>query len=203
MLQAGDELLRRAVFDEFGQLAHERDRAVALGARGGPEREQLLELVEDQHGHDGAATGVDQPVVAVMEKLPERFTRLGGAGFRPRAGARGRVGDHGLHLFARSGRAVAVIEPEVDRAEVGRAQPREDAGHEERRLAEAGLPEEHGERLALHEPGERANLGVAAVEEAALIFGERGEVGPGRIRVGCRRGTSNVAGFAGTSNAQL
>ena len=66
-LKARDQLFGGPVFDQFCELAHECDRAVAAGARGGPQREEFLELVEDEHGNDRAPTGVDQPVIAMVK----------------------------------------------------------------------------------------------------------------------------------------
>ncbi|MBI5768640.1 MAG: hypothetical protein HZA93_12650 [Verrucomicrobia bacterium] len=159
---------------------------------GAAEREQFFELIEDEHRRERDAAGRNEAVVAVMEKFPERFAGLREIAFRPRAGAR-RFGADGLfHLLAERRRARRVIEAEVDRAEVGAAQPRKHAGLEQRRFAEARLPEEHRERIALHATREGFDLRIATEELRALRLGERREARPGAIRVGSRRGTLNV-----------
>ncbi|MSU25323.1 MAG: hypothetical protein EXS32_16075 [Opitutus sp.] len=177
--QPRDDVIGDAVFYKFGEGVHERDGPVPLRADAGPEGEEFLELVDDKDRHDGAAIFIHEPIIAVMEKFPERLTRLGDAGLRPRAGARGGVADEGLDLFGGRRCAVAVIEADVARAIAGGAQLWEDARLQERGFAEARLAEEHRERLALDEAKERANLLVAPVEEGALGLGKRRQTGPG------------------------
>ena len=80
-----------------------------------------------------------------------------------------------------------MIEPQVERKEVGFAEPREHAGLEERTLAEARLAEEHGERLPAHEADEFLGLLFPPEEEPAEILGECGEPRPRRL-AGDQRG---------------
>ena len=54
---------------------------------------------------------------------------------------------------------------------------------EDRRFAEPGLAEQHGEQFALHPAGQLGNLFFAAVEILAGFLGERGEAEPGVLLV--------------------
>ena len=83
-----------------------------------------------------------------------------------------------------------VVEPQIKRQVIVLAQEREEAGLEKRRLAEAGLAEEDGERFAADEPGELVGLPIPAEEELALALGEGFEAGPG-VAVGFADGTLN------------
>ena len=60
----------RTVLDEVGQVLHEFRGAAAAGVVPLRQRENLLELVEDEQRHHGLAAGVMQDVPAVVEEFP-------------------------------------------------------------------------------------------------------------------------------------
>ncbi len=67
------ERLRRAVFDEVRQVVDEFRGALAPEIVALPEREDFLELVEDEERRERVAGVVVQHVVAVVEEFPQRF----------------------------------------------------------------------------------------------------------------------------------
>jgi hypothetical protein len=173
----------RPVLHQVGELVDELRRARPAGVVALGEGEDLLELVEDQQRCQRAAVGVAQLVVAVVQELPERLARLRGAGLRPGAGVQGLAEDRLLDLLGRRRRVAGVVQPHVDRAVALGAQPRHQAGAQDRGLTQAALAEQHGERLALHAPGELGDLLLAAVEKRARRLGERVQPQPGLLRV--------------------
>ena len=67
------ERLRRAVLDEVGEVLEELRGALAAEVVALREREDLLELVEDQQRDERLARGVAQHVVAMVQELPQRL----------------------------------------------------------------------------------------------------------------------------------
>jgi hypothetical protein len=67
------ERLGRAVLDQVGQVLDELRGALAPEFIALREREQFLELVEDQQRDQGLPGRVAQHVVAVVQELPQRF----------------------------------------------------------------------------------------------------------------------------------
>ena len=130
------------------------------------EREDLLELVEDQQRDERLARFVEQHVVAVVQEFPQRLAGAGDAGLRPLAGVARGLQDRLLDLLAGLRRIGGVGDAHVDRAVAVPAQPRHEAGAQDRRLSEPGLAEQHGQELALHAARELGDFLVAAVEEA-------------------------------------
>ena len=76
---------RRPVLDEIREVIDELPRALPAGVVRLGEREDLLELVEDQQRHQGLAAHVAQQVVAVVQELPQRLALDRGPGLRPLA----------------------------------------------------------------------------------------------------------------------
>ena len=76
-----------AVLDQVGQVLDELGRALAAEVVALREREDLLELVEDQQRDERLAGRVAQDVVAVVQELPQRLAGDRGAGLRPRPAA--------------------------------------------------------------------------------------------------------------------
>ena len=189
------ERLRQAVLHQVGEILDEARRALAAGVIALRQGEDLLELVEDQQRRDNPAGGVEQLVVAVMQEFPQRFA----VDRRPRPGPTahryGRAQDRLLDLFRGLGRG-RVVDAHVDRAVALLPQARDDAGVEDRSLAEPGLSEQDRQQLALHAAGEFGDLLVAAVEEAARLFGERGQTRPGLLRIdrGFAHGSASLHG---------
>src|SRR6185369_9591771 len=105
-----------------------------------------------------AARSVLQPVVAVVQELPERLILDRGAGLRPRPRGECLAEHRLLDLLRRRRRLAAVVEPHVDRAVAGGPQPRNEAGAQDRGLAEAALAEQHGEELSLYASREIGDL---------------------------------------------
>jgi hypothetical protein len=140
---------------------------VALG-----EREDLLELVEDEQRRQGAASGVAQHVVAVVQELPQRLTLDRGAGARPRARGARLAEDRLLNLLGRRRRVAAVVESDIDRAMAFGPQARHQAGAQDRGLAQAALAEQHRERFALHASRQLGDLRLATIEVLARRLGE-------------------------------
>ena len=65
------ELFGRAVLDQIGKIVEKLRGALAPGVVALREREDLLELIEDQQRNEWLAGCVVQDVTAVMEKLPQ------------------------------------------------------------------------------------------------------------------------------------
>ena len=72
------ECLRRAVLDEVGEVVEELRGALAAEVVALREREDLLELVEDQQRNQRLAGSVAQDVVAVVQEFPQRLAGDGG-----------------------------------------------------------------------------------------------------------------------------
>ena len=177
------ERLGRAVLDEVGEVLEELRGALAAEVVALREREDLLELVEDQQRNERLARRVAQHVVAMVEELPQRFAGDRDARLRPLARGFGRAEDRLLDLLGGLRRLARIVEPHVDRAIALGPQPRHDPRAQDRRLAEARLAEEDREQLALHAAGELGDLLLAAVEIAARLLGERREAEPRMLRV--------------------
>ena len=92
-LDARLERLRRAVLDEVGEVLEELRGALAAEVVALREREDLLELVEDQQRDERLAGRVAQHVVAVVQEFPQRLAarrRRRAASTRPAPASRGR-----------------------------------------------------------------------------------------------------------------
>src|ERR1043165_2044092 len=61
---------RRAILDEIGELLEERRRAPAREVGVLPEREDFLELIEDDERNQRASLGIGQRFSAVMQEFP-------------------------------------------------------------------------------------------------------------------------------------
>ena len=178
-----DSSARRPVLHQVGQLVDELRGACAAEVVALGEREDLLELVEDQQWRQGAAVGVAQHVAAVVHELPQRLTLDRGAGLRPSARCE-RLAEHRLlDLLGGRRRVGAVVEPHVDRTIAFGSQPRHQAGAQDRGLAQAALAEQHREWLALHAACQFGDLFLAPVEVLARRFGERIQPEPGLLGV--------------------
>ncbi len=186
VLQARLEFGGRTVFHQVGELGEKRLGPRAACGIGLREGEDFLELVEDEQRNEGAAAGVPEHVVAVVEEFPERLAFGGGAGPRPCAGLR-RGAKHGiLDLLGGRRRGGRVVQPDVDGAEALGPKPRHEACPQEGGLAVAGLAEEHRQELALNPAAEFGDLRFAAVKEASGLLGEGNEAEPGILGVdGC------------------
>jgi hypothetical protein len=178
-IQHGLQRLGRPVLHQVGQVLDELRRALAPEVVVLPEREDLLELVEDQQRRERLAGGVAQQVVAVVQELPQRLARDGGAGTRPLPLALGGAEDRLLDLLGGRRGLARVVDAHVHRAVAIAAKARHDPGTQYRGLAEARLAEEDGEELPLHAAGELADLLLAPVEEPARLLRERVETQPG------------------------
>ncbi len=184
------ERLGRAILDQIGQVLDELLGALASEIVALRKGEDFLELVEDQQRNERPAGRVVQDVVAMMQELPQRFAGHRDARLRPLAGFLRRTEDRGLDLFGGRGRFPRIVDAHVHRAVVHRPKPRHDAGAQHRGLAEARLPEQQREGLALHAPDELRYLILATVEIRARFLGEGREPEPRMLRVdrrlGCR-----------------
>ena len=176
--QLGLDRLGRAVFNQIGQVGDEGRGAGSAEVIALRQREDLLELIEDQQRDQSLAGFVAQHVVAVMQELPQRLASIGHPDLGPLAGAPGGAGDGLLDLFGGLGRVTAVVDAHVDRAITLVAQTRHQAGTQYRGLAQARLAEQHRQELALHPAGEFGDLVIAAVEIGARFFGKRGQPEP-------------------------
>ena len=96
------------------------------------------------------------------------------------------LGDFGLQrgggLLDERGRAVAHVEPDIDRQDVLLSQPREQPGLHQRGLAQARLAEQDGERRLAHEAQQLGGLGIAAAEKTLRRLVERAQARPGVLR---------------------
>ena len=180
------------VLDQVREVLDELGGAPPAGVVALAESEDLLELVEDQQRDDGLAVGIPQDVVAMVQELPERLALDGAAGLRPLARVAGRPEDRLLDLFRRRRGFRRIVDAHVHRAIAFRSQPRHDSGAQDGRLAEARLPEQDREQLALHAPAELGDLFLAAMEIAACFLRIGGQSQPGMLRVQRRRDAAGV-----------
>jgi hypothetical protein len=135
-LQLRLELPWRAVLDEVREVLDEARGPRASGLVGLGEREDLLELVEDQERDERVTCLVEEDVVAVVQELPERLAGRGDASLRPLPGVARGLQDRLLDLLARLRRVRGVGDADVDRAIAVAAQARNQPGAQDRRLAE-------------------------------------------------------------------
>ena len=177
------ELLRRPVLDEIGEVLDELCGALATEVVALRQREDLLELVEDQQRRQRPALRVMQHVVAMMQELPQRLANRCDARLRPLSRLLGRLEYRLLDLLGWRRRFRRIIDAHVDRAVADRPQSRQDSRAEDRRLAEAGLSEQQRQQLALHASRELGHLLFTAVEERLRFLGERREAEPRVLRV--------------------
>ena len=101
LLETSLELRGRPVLDEVGQVVEEPLRAQPARVVRLRQREDLLELVEDQERQQRASARVAQQVAAMVQELPERLALDGRAGPGPVARGLGRAEDRLLDLFGR------------------------------------------------------------------------------------------------------
>ena len=181
--QAPLERVRRPVLDQVGQFLDEFLRPAPARVVGLRQREDLLELVEDQQRQQRLAVTVAQQVAAMVQELPQRLALDRRAGARPVPRLGGHLEDGLLDLLGRRRRVGRVVDADVDRAEALAAQPRHQAGAQQRGLAEAGLAEQDGQQLALHAPREFRGLVVAAVEIGARVLVVARQADPGILRI--------------------
>ncbi len=181
---AVDEALgQRVVF--FEALAHRvRDtilddggQRIAKGARGFQvvvaEREDFLELVEDEHEAQVAA---GDAAGAIVEKEPEAGV---GRKLRERREARAVESTANLvdDLLAER-RRVVVAQAQIHGKEPSVAQAWEQAGVEQRRLAQPAAAEEHGQRLVLDALEKIEQLRFAPEKVTPHFFAERSQAEP-------------------------
>ena len=93
------ERLRRAIFDQVGEVLDELRCARAAEIIALSEREDLLELVEDHQRDERVAGIVAQEIVAMMQELPQRFAGNRHTRTRPPARMLRRTEDRLLDLF--------------------------------------------------------------------------------------------------------
>ena len=151
---------RNPVFDEIGQVFAEcgddcRDRS--------SQREDLLELIEDEDWTDEAILPGPELLPGSVEVLPECFSvsriRMLDP-LRPQLGE-----DRQPRLLEWGFRAGPDLQPEKDGQQAFLSETREHSGLEERGLAQAGLAEQHRDRL-VHDPAEQLiDFRVASAEE--------------------------------------
>ena len=130
VLRAGLVLLQpllergwRAVLDEVGEILQELPGAQAPGVVSLRQREDLLELVEDQQRQQRPSLSITQQVAAVMQEFPQRLALDSGTGLRPVPG-RGRGPEDSLLDLLGGWRGVRrVVNPDVDGAEALATEP--------------------------------------------------------------------------------
>ncbi len=181
---------RRPALDEIAQLIEE---VLAPGAQRGAfraEREDLLELVEDQNRHDDAVVLAPQLRVAAIKVLPRRVAALGGrdldVGFGRRALHFAHDLDEGIRRLRR------VVDADIDGQKPFAAQKGEDAGAQQRRLAQAREPEEDDGRRPPHHGEQSRGLGLAAVKIRLVPLPEGLETRPRVLRIESRGFRGNV-----------
>ena len=130
----------------------------------------------------------------MVKQVPEGFAGLGGIRLRPCSHAGRLSEEERLDLISGRRRVLGVVEADVNGAEPGLAQPREDTGLEEGRFPESRLAEEDDERAQPGELREVIDFVVTAVKIRALILREGGEARPRIVTVdrGDRSGTLNT-----------
>ena len=185
---------RRPILDQIGEIFDEARRACAAEIVRLRQREDLLELVEDQQRHERRARGVAQHVVAMMQKLPQRFALLRDAGLSPLARVARGLQNGALDLLRGLRRLAAVVDAHINRAIALSAQTRHQTGAQNRGFAETRLAEQDGQQLALHAARQLRNFLLPSVEILPGLFGERGEAQPWIGGIDGRCGRCRVAG---------
>jgi hypothetical protein len=150
LLELRLERLGRAVLDQVGQIGDETRRACAAEVIALREREDLLELIEDQQR--------DQRVPDSSRSTSSRWCRNShsdspghGVPTCVHSPGRARCGKIACLICSPArGASRPVVDAHVDRAVALRAQARHEAGAQDRGLAQARLAEQHGQQLALH-----------------------------------------------------
>src|SRR5947207_15206866 len=119
----------------------------------------------------------------MVEELPQRLSGRCDADLGPLPGLLRRTEDRGLDLLGGWRGLARIVDAHVHGAVTHRPEPRNDAGAQDRGLAETRLAEQQGKRLALHAPDELRDLILAAVEVRARLFAERVQPEPRMLRV--------------------
>lgn len=135
-LEPGLERARRAVLDEIAQLLEEERRPSTAEIVALRERENFLELVENQQRDQSAAGAVAPHIVAVVKELPQRLAGQRRTNVRLLPGLRSSADDRLLDLLRGRRRIRPVVDPHIDRAKPFRPEPRHDARAENGRLPE-------------------------------------------------------------------
>ncbi len=127
LLEALLERERRPVLDEVGEVLEEFPCAQPPAVVGLRQREDLLELVEDQQRQQRAPARVAQQVAAMVQELPQRLAVDRRARARPVADGNGGLEDRLLDLLGGRRRLGRVVHAHVHRAITLAAQPRHEA----------------------------------------------------------------------------
>ena len=161
-----DRVLRRR--DRVDQGRREELSLALVAAQG----EHLLELIDDEE-HSGSAAEIAQ---------------VAGQEVGPRGQLRAEILDRRAGAIERpfEGRDRMRAGPDRENPPVG-AQHRDDAGLEERGLADPGGPDHGDQRLDPQPVDEGVDLALAAEEELGVLAGER-EEGAVRVTVAAQRG---------------
>ncbi len=146
------ERLGRPVLDHVGQLGQKLRCAESSVLARLADREQLLELVEDEDGTDRPSLGRFQDQAATVKTLPERLGLLARANLPAAACVDDGPRDRGDDLLGKPRRRGCVIEANRNGEVALGPQAGEEPGMQERRLAQARLAEEHGQVLSSHSP---------------------------------------------------
>ena len=169
-----------ALLDQVGQLIEKAPAALVDRVQALAQREQLLELVEHQHRCQQAVARAPEVGIAAVEIFPERGARDSGRGLHAMGRALG--ADRRVQLLGQRRRIVTQLQPHIDRQKVLLAQLREQAGPQQRGLAQAGLAEQHRQRRAPDRPQQAQHVLVAAMEIVLRGLGERQQARPGLVR---------------------
>jgi hypothetical protein len=168
----------------LGQIRELFDQLVRLPGHLAALREELLELIEDQHRRGRVVALVPEVGVGPMEVLPERLVvprlrRLDAEGAR--------LGDDlALDLLDGRRQVAAVAQADVDREVVLEPQTRKESGAQQRGLAEAGQPEEQREPARADAAIERFHLFFASAEVTPVVFAEREQRRPRMLGIDAR-----------------
>src|SRR6185436_9581502 len=146
-----------------------------------PQREDLLELVEHQHRRDGVVLRVPEAAVRTVQQLPQALARARGGRLHPPGGALAQ--QRAAHLLVVLGAALGVVEPDVHGKEARLPQHGEEAGPEQRALAQPRHPVEQRERLAADQAQQVFALLVTAVEVLLRRLGKGDQPRPGVLPV--------------------
>src|SRR6266567_6528683 len=119
----------------------------------------------------------------MVEELPQRLSGRRDADLRPLAGLLRRAEDRGLDLLGRRRGLARIVDANVHGAVTHRPKSGDDTGAQDRGLAEARLPEQQREGLALHTARELRDFVLATVEIRARLFAEGVQPEPRVLRV--------------------
>ena len=135
-LEVALNMLRRRIREKRAQLIDQLLAARATVGVVGPNRENFLELIEDEHRREHSLAPVPVLMLFAVKMFPKSVIRTRSRrvyGVAPRFSCQG-----GENLRSERWRGRVVIQPKIDRQMVARSEARKKTRSEKRRFAKPG-----------------------------------------------------------------